>query len=95
MWADHSTPSIGPTMHPPNLSLTLVPGRDSGGLKLGQRSAWVGQHRGDISRLTFYLCVLKKIFFKCLFTFETERDRVREGGAEREGDTESETGSRL
>ena len=36
------------------------------------------------------------IFFQRLFIFGTERDRAMNGeGAEREGDTESETGSRL
>ena len=35
--------------------------------------------------------------FFSIFTFERERERqsMREGGAEREGDTESEAGSRL
>ena len=36
----------------------------------------------------------KKNFY-CLFIFETERESVREGGTERERDTESEAGSRL
>ena len=40
-----------------------------------------------------------KIFFHCLFIFERERESAREhtsrGGTEREGDTESEAGSRL
>ena len=31
----------------------------------------------------------------CLFIFERERQSVSRGGAEREGDTESEAGSRL
>ena len=50
--------------------------------------------------LSFH-CVLLYIFFlkffKCLFIFETERDRAwtGEGQREREGDTESEAGSRL
>ena len=34
-------------------------------------------------------------FFFLLFTFETERDRAWTGKGQREGDTESETGSRL
>ena len=34
-------------------------------------------------------------FFQRLFIFGTERDSMNRGGAEREGDTESETGSRL
>ena len=36
-------------------------------------------------------------FFKCLFIFKRQRDRawVGAGGAEREGDTESEAGSRF
>ena len=34
-------------------------------------------------------------FFQRLFIFGTERDSMNGGGAEREGDTESETGSRL
>ena len=33
--------------------------------------------------------------FQCLFIFERERQSVSKGGAEREGDTESEAGSRL
>ena len=48
----------------------------------------------------FMTSFLKKYFFLTfLFNFGTERDRARQsmngGGAEREGDTESETGSRL
>ena len=35
------------------------------------------------------------IFFKCLFVCERERQSVSRGGAGREGDTESEAGSRL
>ena len=40
------------------------------------------------------------IFFKCVFNFEREREsrerqRVSRGGAKREGDTESEAGSKL
>ena len=42
---------------------------------------------------------LTGFFLNVLFIFERERQRqrqsVREGGAEREGDTESEAGSRL
>ena len=34
-------------------------------------------------------------FFKCLFIFERERESTSGGRAEREGDTESEAGSRL
>ena len=43
-----------------------------------------------------YLCLFK-IFFKCLFIFERVRERqsMSGGGTEREGDTESEAGSRL
>ena len=33
--------------------------------------------------------------FQCLFIFERERERVSGVGAEREGDTEFEAGSRL
>ena len=35
------------------------------------------------------------IFFKGLFIFERERQSMRRGGSETEGDTESEAGSRL
>ena len=35
------------------------------------------------------------IFFKCLFIFERERQSMNGGGSEREGDRESEAGSRL
>ena len=39
---------------------------------------------------------IKKIFFNvCLFLRESERQSMSGGGAEREGDTESEAGSRL
>ena len=39
---------------------------------------------------------LKKLFLKkYLFTLEGERQSVNRGGAEKEGDTESEAGSRL
>ena len=47
----------------------------------------------------FYISPLCSYFFQCLFIFEREREREREsvsrGGAESEGDTESEAGSRL
>ena len=43
--------------------------------------------------LPFFL--KKKFFFLRLFIFETERDRAWMGEGQREGDTESETGSRL
>ena len=36
-----------------------------------------------------------KKFFLCLFLRERKRMRVSRGGVEREGDTESEAGSRL
>ena len=41
--------------------------------------------------------VPKGICFKCLYSFLRDRERqsVHGGGAEREGDTESEAGSRL
>ena len=39
--------------------------------------------------------VFKLIFLMFLFIFETERDRAWAGEGQREGDTESETGSRL
>ena len=41
------------------------------------------------------LSLLKKNFFKCLFIFERERQSMSRGGAEREGDTKSEAGSKL
>ena len=34
-------------------------------------------------------------FLECLFIFDRERQSLSRGGAEREGDTESEAGSRL
>ena len=50
----------------------------------------------------YYLKVAKFIldivflnFLKCLFLTERERQSMSRGGAEREGDTESEAGSRL
>ena len=44
-----------------------------------------------------HLIYLKKkfFFFNIYLFFGTERDSMNGGGAEREGDTESETGSRL
>ena len=42
--------------------------------------------------------LLKSVLFVCVFNLflkERERERVGEGGAEREGDTESKAGSRL
>ena len=39
--------------------------------------------------------VFASFFFNVLFIFETERDRAWTGEGQREGDTESETGSRL
>ena len=41
------------------------------------------------------LCVYLLYFFKILFIFEREKESMSGGGAEREGDTESEAGSRL
>ena len=42
-----------------------------------------------------YFHLLFFSLFKCLFIFERQRQSVRGGGVEREGDTESEAGSRL
>ena len=39
--------------------------------------------------------MIKKPFFQCLFIFERQRQNMSGGGAEREGDTESEVGSGL
>ena len=54
----------------------------------------------NIFSKTHAIVILKKLiisFFKCLFIFERERDRqtMSRGGAERDGDTESEAGIRL
>ena len=53
---------------------------------------------GDFIYIFFYFIYLFN-FFKCLFLFEREIEREREiasgEGAERDGDTESEAGSRL
>ena len=48
-----------------------------------------------IGHKTFSFIFFK--FFKCLFIFESERerDRVQAGEGQREGDTESQTGSGL
>ena len=43
----------------------------------------------DVNKCMIYF------FFQRLFIFGTERYSMNGGGAEREGDTESETGSRL
>ena len=46
--------------------------------------------------MTAFLCGLFSFdFFKCLFIFDRERQSASGGGAEREGGTESEAGSRL
>ena len=42
---------------------------------------------------SLYACLLK--FFNVIFNFIFERERESRGGAEREGDAESEAGSRL
>ena len=42
-----------------------------------------------------HIWVVSTFVFKCSFIFEGGRQTVSRGGAEREGDTESETGSRL
>ena len=50
---------------------------------------------GSYGRAPF-LISLKKIFFSTFIYFwDRERQSMNGGGAEREGDTESETGSRL
>ena len=41
------------------------------------------------------MSLFKKFFFKYLFLRERQRQSVSRGGAEREGDTELEAGSRL
>ena len=53
-------------------------------------------------RLSQVAFILTLFIFKCLFYFilflrerETDRQSMNRGGAEREGDTESEAGSRL
>ena len=49
-----------------------------------------------ISFLIFFLMFFFLIFFSTFIYFwDRERQSMNEGGAEREGDTESETGSRL
>ena len=41
-----------------------------------------------------FAVLVLKFFFQLLFIFGTERQSMNGGGAEREGDTESETGSK-
>ena len=41
------------------------------------------------------LCFKKNFFNVCLYLTERERQNTNGGGAEREGDTDSEVGSRL
>ena len=48
---------------------------------------------GSEGQIHHYLYFL--MFFRHLFIFERERERVSRGGAEREGDTEPEADSRL
>ena len=50
-----------------------------------------------VTDLAIFYFFIKKICFSCLLTFERERERQSTGerGADREGDTESEAGSRL
>ena len=51
---------------------------------------------GLVTQLLHYKTLKKKIFFNVyLFLRQRERQSMNRGGAEREGDTESETGSRL
>ena len=50
---------------------------------------------GSESLLFFYFYLKKKIFFFNVYFWDRERQSMNGGGAEREGDTESETGSRL
>ena len=40
-------------------------------------------------------CFFKKLFLMFIYFCKTEKESVNVGGAEREGDTESEAGSRL
>ena len=49
----------------------------------------------NVSILTHQFSFIFFKFFKCLFIFERQRQSVIGGGAEGEGDTESEAGSRL
>ena len=70
-----------------------------------ERPAFIGSHneavnqcdRIENSNKAFYSFLEIKLFtfFLCLFIFETERNSTGGVGAEREGDTESEAGSRL
>ena len=57
---------------------------------------WLESQKDQRLKLNFFFFYLKKnFFFQRLFIFGTERQSMSWGGAEREGDTESETGSRL
>ena len=91
--ADNSVGRMG--LRPPPLELiTSRALRRTGGFLL--RPAWGRSPGGSPDHL---LSVSFSYFFSCAFIFERKRDRERQstsrGGAEREGDTESETGSGL
>ena len=49
---------------------------------------------GQLLSSSFYLFIFLNFFFNVYF-WDRERQSMNGGGAEREGDTESETGSRL
>ena len=61
-----------------------------------------GRAEGEGERIFFFFFIRKILFHflfknlkKCLFTFERQTQNMSRGEAEREGDTESEAGSRL
>ena len=73
--------------------------KEATGRKVQSRDSMGGSHmfarRLSVVGLFFFI-LLKKIFFSTFIYFwDRERQSMNGGGAEREGDTESRTGSRL
>ena len=52
-------------------------------------------HNDGGSERDAHSCDQHFFFFKCLFSFERQRQSISRGGADRERDTESEADSRL
>ena len=96
--ARHQAKHPGPprtVLFPNNQIWDLVMELKGRHLSLGLRRGRFWRELFGISRWSFSPSFHKPFFFFKVYFWDRERQSMNGGGAEREGDTESETGSRL